>query len=231
MDEKQNENQSQSEKRGLIVPLESNYYMSLIRRLEQHRKERKQHRAIIAALLVVNLLLVAFGANMAGRFVAKSDELDEMTAQNEALQAQVVELESQNMELESQNMQLTEQLEGAVYPLTEQERELVSGIVEAEAGNQGFHGQILVAQCIRNAAEIDGFSIAEVFRNISYAEPKKASDSAKQAVSAVFDRGAGVTSEPILYFYDPSLVESAWHETQRFVLEHKDHRFFARNSL
>lgn len=137
-------------------------------------------------------------------------------------------LEVENEELLKQNKALLERLEGVVYPLTAEERALVEGVVTAEAEGQGFEGQVLVAQCIRNAAEIDDMSVSEVVSALSYAKPKNASKSAKEAVAAVFDEGVGYTAEPIIYFYAPARAESEWHETQDFVMEYLEHRFFSR---
>lgn len=52
----------------------------------------------------------------------------------------------------------------------------------------------------------------------------------KDAVAAVFDRGETVVDEPILYFYNPALVTSDFHESQIFVIEEGGHRFFAERS-
>lgn len=52
----------------------------------------------------------------------------------------------------------------------------------------------------------------------------------KDAVAAVFDRGETVVDEPILYFYNPALVTSDFHENQIFVIEEGGHRFFAERS-
>ena len=52
----------------------------------------------------------------------------------------------------------------------------------------------------------------------------------KDAVAAVFDRGETVVDEPILYFYNPALVTSDFHESQIFVIEEGGHRFFTERS-
>ena len=57
-----------------------------------------------------------------------------------------------------------------------------------------------------------------------------ASACVKDAVAAVFDRGETVVDEPILYFYNPALVTSDFHESQIFVIEEGGHRFFAERS-
>lgn len=44
------------------------------------------------------------------------------------------------------------------------------------------------------------------------------------------DQGETVVDEPILYFYNPALVTSDFHESQIFVIEEGGHRFFAERS-
>ena len=50
--------------------------------------------------------------------------------------------------------------------------------------------------------------------------------SVHDAVSAVFDNGDFVTDEPILYFYNPSIVYSSWHEAQKYWKTLYNHKFF-----
>jgi spore germination cell wall hydrolase CwlJ-like protein len=97
----------------------------------------------------------------------------------------------------------------------------------AESGGESYKGQMLVAQCILNACEIDGIRPAKVIKKYVYAKARpEPSDSVKRAVSAVFDKGERVTEEPIVYFYAPALVRSEFHERQIFCIEEGGHRFF-----
>lgn len=101
----------------------------------------------------------------------------------------------------------------------------------AESGGESYKGQMLVAQCILNAAEIDGIRPPQVIKKYVYAKSRpEPSDSVKQAVSAVFDKGETVTDEPIVYFYAPARVKSKFHESQKFVLQEGGHKFFAQKS-
>lgn len=117
------------------------------------------------------------------------------------------------------------------YALTDAERDLVERVVMAEAGGESFEGQMLVAQCILNAAEKTGTAPSEVVTTYQYTSRRPdPTQSVKDAVVAVFDSGETVTDELILYFYNPAIVTSTWHESQIFVTEVGGHRFFAERS-
>lgn len=209
------------EKNELIIPVEQTCYNKIMAR---SRKQRETIKILQWALMILSLLLVfciwdiTFG---------KSDEeyeaeLLQLVEQNAVLQTRVEELKAQNKALQAEN-------DEATYPLTEAQRELISGIVMAEAGGQGYIGQVLVAQCIRNACEIDGIDPETAIKRYKYAVPKSnVSDEVRTAVSDVFDLGLGYTDEPIVYFYAPGVVSSKWHESQDYVLTHKQHKFFSR---
>lgn len=90
------------------------------------------------------------------------------------------------------------------YPLTDAERDVVERVVMAEAGGESFEGQMLVAQCILNAAEKRGVDPSEAVVLYSYTKSRPdPTQRVKDAVAAVFDRGEAVVDEPILYFYNP----------------------------
>lgn len=117
------------------------------------------------------------------------------------------------------------------YTLTDAERDVVERVVMAEAGGESFEGQMLVAQCILNAAEKRGVEPSEAVVLYSYTKSRPdPTQRVKDAVAAVFDRGETVVDEPILYFYNPALVTSDFHESQIFVIEEGGHRFFAERS-
>ena len=196
---------------------------------------------IIAALVTILLLI-----HIEIRHQTDLQRIDALTRQNQALQQDIADLEStidkllQNMQqLTKENEQLKAQQTkpseaqktsrggSARYSLTPQERDLVERVVMAEAGGESYKGQMLVAQCILNACEIDGIRPAEAVKRYSYAKSRpEPSKSVKRAVAAVFDEGEQATGEPILYFYAPALTTSEFHESQIFVIEEGGHRFF-----
>lgn len=119
----------------------------------------------------------------------------------------------------------------ARYQLSASERDTVERVVMAEAGGESFAGQMLVAQCILNAAEKEGVQPSEAVVIYSYTSSRPdPTQSVKDAVAAVFDRGEVAIDALVMYFYNPALVTSDWHESQIFVAEVGGHRFFAERS-
>lgn len=119
----------------------------------------------------------------------------------------------------------------ARYQLSASERDTVERVVMGEAGGESFAGQMLVAQCILNAAEKEGVQPSEAVVIYSYTSSRPdPTQSVKDAVAAVFDRGEVAIDAPVMYFYNPALVTSDWHESQIFVAEVGGHRFFAERS-
>lgn len=130
----------------------------------------------------------------------------------------VVEIEPENIEVEFE----------PVHELSDYERWVVEAMVMGEAEGESYTGKLLVAQCILNAMLKDDILPSEVRTKYKYSGwNENPSDDVKNAVSEVFDYGYQVTEEPILYFYAPRWCTSAWHETQRFVIEEGGHKFFA----
>lgn len=115
-----------------------------------------------------------------------------------------------------------------VFRLSESERSMVEGIVMGEAGGESYEGQVLVAQCILNGSLKEGLQPSELRIRYQYSGwNAHVTDSVRKAVSAVFDYGFKVTEEEILYFYNPNMTYSRWHESMRYVLTEGNHKFFA----
>lgn len=97
----------------------------------------------------------------------------------------------------------------ARFYLSASERDVVERVVMAESGGESYEGQMLVAQCILNGAEKQGVQPSEAVEIYQYAGARpKPTQSVKDAVAAVFDRGETVVDEPVLYFYNPAIVET-----------------------
>ncbi len=129
--------------------------------------------------------------------------------------------------LESEHIeQAIAELPNKRYELTDEEFYLVCGIVMAEAGGESYEGKMAVAQVILNNCERSNCRPAEIAW--MFAKPRPTwTDEVWLAVTAVFNEGQTITDEKILWFYAPDLCQSAWHESQRFVLAVGGHKFFA----
>ena len=125
------------------------------------------------------------------------------------------------------------------YSLSDYERWLVESIVAGESGIEPYWGKVAVASCILNACLLEDKRPEEIQTMYGYAGWKpieefesecmeaygntELADEVHEAVSQVFDNGE-VYSNEILWFCSGY---SAWHESQRFVIEISSHRFFA----
>jgi N-acetylmuramoyl-L-alanine amidase len=197
----------------------------------------------IIALLLTVLICISIEI----RHQTDLQHISILTAQNQALQQDIATLQDtvdkqtqtiERLTKEIEHIQAQQTKEPEVqktsrsadrprYNLTETERDLIERVVMAESGGESYKGQMLVCQCILNACEIDGIRPAKVIKKYAYAKSRpEPSDSVKRAVSAVFDKGETVTDEAIVYFYAPKMVRSEFHESQRFVVEEGNHKFF-----
>lgn len=128
---------------------------------------------------------------------------------------------------ESRTEPPTTEAQAVAYDLTAEERDLVERVVMAEAGGEEELGQLMVAQCILNACELDGIRPAEVVEHYQYAQSRPdPSEQVREAVASIFDDGVEVVDPETVYFYAPARCVSEWHETQAFVVEVDGHRFF-----
>ena len=195
------------------------------KRIQQKRAARRRRRfikytiprALFALLLiaVITILIACMSTNVDGG----GDGTDGTTPGTET-------------RAETQSPETTEQTEGPTEPavffeLTAEERTLIEQVVSAESRGEPYDGQVAVAQCILNACLKDDIRPEAVLKKYHYTKARvEPTSSVRRAVAAVFDRGEGVTDEPIIYFYNPNLCESEFHESQTFVIEIQNHRFF-----
>lgn len=124
------------------------------------------------------------------------------------------------------------------FSLTLEERMLVESIVAGESGIEPYWGKVAVASCILNACLLENKRPEEIQIMYGYAGWKPIeefeseclkvygntdlADEVREAVSQVFDNGE-VLSNEILWFCSGY---SSWHESQKFVVEIGEHRFF-----
>lgn len=115
--------------------------------------------------------------------------------------------------------------------LTDENRELLEKLCMGEFGSGGFTGAALIAQAVKNAMVHYGYDdVSAVIKNLHYTgklknNPTKA---VKDAVIYVFDMDKDAIQHRILFMYNPKLVQSAFHESQRYICTYKNVRFFDR---
>lgn len=96
-----------------------------------------------------------------------------------------------------------------VYPLTEEERNLVERVVAAEARGESLEGMMGVAQTIRDRCITRNQSPKEVcLAPYQYAAPYdgEISDMVKDAVLFTFDIGDSALEYPTTHFYGQELI-------------------------
>lgn len=187
-----------------------------------HRRRRAKTRIRQAAVLLTAAAVAA------GIVMVISSVATEKPAVSDAAAEQPTAI----VTTPAESAQTPDQAEPTVrFYLSTSERDTVERVVMAEAGGESFEGQMLVAQCILNAAEKEGVQPSEAVVIYSYTSSRPdPTQSVKDAVAAVFDRGEVAIDAPVMYFYNPALVTSDWHESQIFVAEVGGHRFFAERS-
>ena len=199
-------------------------YGSRTQSITRRRRRAKARIRQAAVLLTAAVIVAGIGAVIStiagGR--ENATEIPEPTAEQPAVVVTTP----------AASTQTPEPTEAPVrFYLSASERDTVERVVMAESGGESFEGQMLVAQCILNAAEKEGVQPSEAVVLYSYTKSRPdPTQRVKDAVAAVFDRGETVVDEPILYFYNPALVTSDFHESQIFVIEEGGHRFFAERS-
>ena len=119
-----------------------------------------------------------------------------------------------------------------VVKISGKDREILERLVMGEAGNQGFEGAALVAQCIKdmyihgNYDSIESVRISCKYSGSLKFEPN---EDVITAVKYIFDEGGYAVKHRILYFYSPSNMEfgySGFHESQNNVINYGGHKFF-----
>ena len=151
----------------------------------------------------------------------------------------VVIMETIVTEIEPEPQIAEQELESTIvyeppFHLTEYETWFIECVVAGEAAGEPYEGKVAVAQCYFDAMLKDGLSATEVKSAYGYSgwnenlakQDPKAYDEVKNAVMDVFYGGKFVTDKPILYFYNPAIVYSGWHESQNYAMTIGGHKFF-----
>lgn len=125
-----------------------------------------------------------------------------------------------------------------VFDLSEEERWTTCCMVAGEAEGESYEGQWAVAQCIYQACVNDNLQPSDVKIQYQYSGWNETLEfdnpelwtQIEEIVSRVFDYGEMCVDDEILWFYAPKWMKngtSGWHESQRFIVEIGNHRFFA----
>lgn len=186
---------------------------------------RRLETALMAGVLVTLLgILLALTVEQLAAVDAQAAEQSAARAAATAFAPEAAELP----EAEPEDAAETPEERANSYPLTDEEFYATCAVVMAECGGEPYEGQIAVAQCIRNACELDHTDPIYVLDHYGYTEPAETwTESVSRAVNAVFWLGETAVDEPIRYFYAPKLSEGRWHEQEKeFVCEIGGHRFF-----
>ena len=191
---------------------------------QKKRRAKYRRRRILALLILIAIVLsIAWGATTLVRIIWSTSHTAPMVTEEPIVAEGVMPAISAASSVSEPP--------AAHYALTAEERDVVERVVMAEAGGESLEGKMLVAQCILTAAEKTGLRPSDVVVKYQYTTRRPdPSQSARDAVATVFDRGEFVVDEPVMYFYNPDIVESEWHESQIFVIEVGGHRFFAERS-
>ncbi|MBQ4105343.1 MAG: hypothetical protein IJC86_03030 [Clostridia bacterium] len=121
--------------------------------------------------------------------------------------------------------------EGRAISITGYDRDVLERLVMGEAGAEGYIGCCLVAQAIRDTMVNDGYKTVEAVRtNCGYQATlsRTPNSDAKRAVEFIFDQGGAAVQHDVIYFYAPALCTSGFHESQEFVVQYNNQRFFDR---
>ena len=161
------------------------------------------------------------------QYTIKTEPIEE--SKFESVEPQYIYVEPQIVEQESE----IEHYKSPIN-LTEDDRWFIESVVAGECAYEPYKGKLVVAQCYFDAMIKDGLSATEVKSAYGYSgwnenlakQDPKAYDEVKNAVMDVFYGGKFVTDKPILYFYNPAIVYSGWHESQNYAMTIGGHKFF-----
>lgn len=114
-------------------------------------------------------------------------------------------------------------IQGPVYIITDDERELIEKVVAAEARGGSIECMMAVAQVIRDRCITREQSVTEVLtapNQFSTPYDGKVTDRVKDAVSFTFDEGHSTFEYPATHFYASHLIEAPdWTENMQYLGE------------
>lgn len=194
--------------------------------------------AIVIQIIMLFFILILLCAiyneqlDMADRM--KKIEIKPKTA---TIEIELIKPEYKNEQVAKSNNE-NSKIESPFYDspihLSEDDRWFIECVVAGEAAGEPYEGKLAVAQCYFDAMIKDGLTAREVRDVYQYSgwnehldiQNRNAYMDVVDAVSDVFDRGHFVTEKPILYFYNPNMCQSDWHEAQEYWKSISNHKFF-----
>ncbi len=143
-----------------------------------------------------------------------------------SVQEQIEALNAAHAEISEQEVSKAETPKR--YEISDTERAEIEKIVASEGGYCEYKFQALVAECILNGCEADGLRPLELFARGDFwlTHDVAPTETTKQAVSDVFDKGILPTEEKIRWYYNPDYCVSELHERFRYVFTVCGCRFF-----
>ena len=118
---------------------------------------------------------------------------------------------------------------GRKVSITAYERSILENIVYGEFGADAT-GAKLIAQCMRDAI-VSGYAKAATMpsdmRYTGYSAGRTTVNQiSRDAVKYIFDEGKYAVKHRILVMYARDMMYSAWHESQHFIVQYQNVRFF-----
>ena len=90
---------------------------------------------------------------------------------------------------------------------------------------------VCIAQAIKDTLITDGYPSVDAVRvgnGYSASLDNVPNQDVLDAIEFVFDNGGAAVQHRVIYFYAPNVCESAFHESQNYVVTHGGHKFFDR---
>lgn len=180
------------------------------------------------ALLVLLTAFTLTALFVAGRTITKAIETSGAEKPDKPIEYIFRDGEGQPVDVEAMTAEWAAEVgHEKRYALTDAERWEIASVITAEAVGEPYAGKVAVAQCILQACEDDDLRPAEALKKYKYAGSRpEPCEEALEAVQDVFDFGHVATVEPIKFFYAPERTQSAFHESQDYVMTVNGHRFF-----
>lgn len=116
-----------------------------------------------------------------------------------------------------------------VIHLQDDDRVLAAKIIMNEFGDGGFEACCLQAQALRDAMIYSRSSLEQIYHFFQYDKYpllKLPNQDCYNAIDYIFESGELAVPHRVLVMYNPQHARSDWHESQEFVIEYQDVRYF-----